>query len=110
MWFYHQQEDGMSSLDLMTLDVRCPACKGSGVFRGIAEPKGIGIVCRDCKGSGKQTFTYLPFTGLQTRDDVCFVRAERGDFHIPDPRGEIPYADFLAGTRPARVHAEYQDA
>lgn len=97
----------MSSLTLK-IEIQCRACSGSGVYRGIAEAPGIGIVCRDCKGSGKRTHEYVPFTGLTKRNDVEVVCAERGDFHIPDSTSGIPYAAFLQGKLP-EPRLEFQD-
>lgn len=43
----------------------CPACKGTGLYVGMAERDGAAVVCHDCKGTGCHRFRheYEVFTG-----------------------------------------------
>jgi len=36
----------------------CKSCKGSGIYVGMAERDGFGIVCHDCKGTGCYEFVH----------------------------------------------------
>lgn len=84
---------------MATVEAQCEPCMGTGVFRGFAEPPGLGLVCNRCNGSGKMELTYVPFTGRQQRDDVDFVaRADHG--FPPNLEGKIYYEEFLEGKMP----------
>lgn len=87
----------------MTLEYACNACRGSGVFRGMGEPPGYGVICWDCKGSGKRVFEYTPFTERVHRDDIKRIGHSGGSIRNTrtDPEQEgIPYEDWLAGKEP----------
>lgn len=103
----------MSSFVFKSLEIQCPTCEGTGIYRGIAEPKGVGKVCRDCKGTAKQTHRYVPFTGKIVRHDVTqVVAADEGILHTPyAEQGAVTYKEFLEGKLPtAAPHLEFQDA
>lgn len=40
------------------VDVKCPACKGTGLYVGMAERDGFAVVCYKCKGTGCYYFEY----------------------------------------------------
>jgi hypothetical protein len=48
-----------------TIKVMCPSCGGTGVYCGFAEPKGVGVVCVKCDGTGCADLSYEPFTKRQ---------------------------------------------
>lgn len=76
----------------------CFACGGSGVYP--EREKGIGVVCRECDGSGKRVIKYVPFKERTVRKGIKVVRwAKRNfsDFDEWKAGGEISYKDFLAG-------------
>lgn len=50
-----------------TILVSCPSCRGTGVYRGFAEPPGVGVVCLKCSGTGAASLTYEPFAGRAPR-------------------------------------------
>ena len=88
------------------IDVQCPACDGTGVYVGLAERHGAGVVCRQCKGTGCYRFTYEYeiFTGRKEHQDVKRVYECNPGFVIGDnPNmdltlldfGGIPYEDFI---------------
>lgn len=88
----------------MPISVECAKCRGTGVYRGFAEPEGVGVVCLECGGSGCKEIAYTPFSKRKTRNDVREVKRSRGTM-IPlgvGPVGEsIPYSAFLEGKMPS---------
>jgi len=85
---------------------KCKACKGTGVFIGMAEHAGAGIVCYDCKGTGSYDFvhTYDPFKKREVRENVKRVFetnpgisiGENSEIKLED-FGGIPYKDWVDG-------------
>jgi hypothetical protein len=74
--------------------MQCKDCKGTGVYRGISEPKKVGVICTDCKGTGNHIIVYTPFAERLQRDDVEIVR---NGF---DSKKTVTYEEFLAGKMP----------
>jgi len=89
--------------DQASVDIQCPSCGGSGVYRGFAEPEGVGVVCLDCNGTGKKALKYFPFTGRTRRTGIRIVRRSRGSL-LPTGLGptgpSVTYAEFLSGKMP----------
>jgi len=60
-----------------TIDIliECPACKGTGLYVGIAESDGVAVVCNQCKGKGSYRFhyEYNEFTGRKEMDNILRV-------------------------------------
>ena len=85
------------------IEAECVECRGTGIYRGFAEPAGIGVVCLHCRGTGAKMLTYKPFAGRRQRSDVQVVQLSRGLMVAPGvgPGGtSITYAEFLAGKMP----------
>jgi hypothetical protein len=84
------------------VEAECSSCRGTGIYRGFMEPKGVGVVCLKCGGTGKVVITYKPFNGRKTRDDVERVFLSKGPLIIEcGPGGKsISYMDFLVGKMP----------
>jgi hypothetical protein len=82
----------------------CGACDGTGIYHGFAEPKGVGVVCLKCDGTGCATIEYTPFTGRKTRNDITTVQRSRGSFVLScGPAGNsVSYNDFLNGKMPGK--------
>lgn len=73
----------------------CPACTGSGVYRGYQEPEGVANVCQVCKGRGGRIVRIYFFSGdLRERKGIEYVRDN------VDDRSRVTYKQFLAGWRP----------
>ncbi len=88
----------------ISVDAECGSCGGSGVYHGFAEPKGVGVVCLNCKGSGKASISYTPFTSRRRRDDIRTVRRSAGSFIATGvgPTGSsVSYEEFFEGKLPS---------
>lgn len=86
-----------------SVEAECGACGGTGVYCGFAEPKGIGVVCCQCDGSGKQVITYTPFTTRKRRTGVKTVQVSAGTFigtRVGLVGSSVTYEEFLAGKMP----------
>lgn len=85
------------------IETECSSCRGTGIYRGFAEPQGVGVVCLDCDGTGCRMMEYTPFTGLKRRDDVRTVQRSRGSLifaGVGPTGGSVSYEEFLNGKRP----------
>jgi hypothetical protein len=85
------------------VQAECRSCDGTGVYCGFAEPKGTGVVCLECRGSGCKTISYTPFAGRKRRQGVKTVSVSRGAFIATGvgAAGEsISYEEFLEGKMP----------
>lgn len=86
------------------VEAECSKCSGTGVYIGFTEPKGEGVVCLKCGGTGKETIKYIPFKERKIRDDVKIVRLSKGvslTNHADDSiGGAISYEDYLTGKMP----------
>jgi hypothetical protein len=86
------------------IEIQCPDCGGTGLYRGTFEPKGFAVVCRECNGTAKKVIEYTPFSGRMTRYDVKIVCWSKGMTTEARKASEgIPYKDFLAGKLPFRL-------
>jgi hypothetical protein len=89
--------------EIVTIEIECTACGGTGIYHGFAEPPGVGVICLGCNGTGKEKLKYTPFTGRKVRKGIKTVQRSRGNF-IPTgigPAGRsITYEQFLKGKMP----------
>ncbi len=89
----------------VTVRAECGACGGTGIYRGFAEPDGVGVVCLKCKGTGCEELTYTPFEARKRRNNVRSVRLSGGGFiatGIGPVGSSVSYEDFLAGRMPSK--------
>ncbi len=85
------------------VEAECSSCRGTGIYRGFAEPQGVGVVCLNCDGTGCRSIEYTPFTGLKRRDDVRTVQRSRGSLifaGVGPTGGSVTYEEFLRGKKP----------
>jgi hypothetical protein len=99
------------------VETECDSCDGTGIYRGMAEGDGVGVVCRKCNGTGKHIFKhhYTEFTGKKRRKDVERVylpsRFKLGlgviDFkdigEIDMDKQGVSYDEFCKGERPTYI-------
>lgn len=88
------------------VEAQCSACGGTGIYVGYEEPKGVGVVCLNCDGTGKHVIEYIPFTGRKSRKGIEFVQLSAGNFMLTGqgPIGKkISYKDFLKGKMPKEI-------
>jgi hypothetical protein len=81
----------------------CGSCSATGVYCGFAEPKGTGVVCLNCDGSGWVDIEYTPFSVLKRRKGVDTVKRSRGSFIVTGvgPVGDsVSYEEFFNGKKP----------
>jgi len=76
----------------MTVDMECRSCEGTGLYSGMAEPKGVAVLCHTCQGSGCEKLSYKPFTKRKPREDIVTVRRST--------ESTISYQRFQQGVMP----------
>ena len=85
-------------------DEQCKSCSGTGIYVGMAERDGAGVVCSDCKGAGcrHRRIEYDDFTGRVRRSDVVRVQRVNPGIVVDDSFdqfGGLPYDDWAAGAQ-----------
>lgn len=98
--------------------IECPACKGTGVYSGMAESKDIAVICYNCKGTGKYkyTYSYNEFTGRKLKKGIKRVYKKgtqyklglgkidfKGIGTIDMNKEGISYQEFLEGKMPGHI-------
>lgn len=86
---------------MATVKAECKSCSGTGVYKGFAEPEGVGVVCLQCSGTGCDEISYTPFTERKRRKGIRVVR--QGSFlatGVGPVGGEVSYEEFLNGRMP----------
>ena len=88
-------------------DCECPACNGTGIYVGFAERDGAGVVCRQCRGAGKQhkAIEYDDFEGRKKREKTERVYECNPGISIGKGSGRfclhywggMSYSDWLSG-------------
>lgn len=87
--------------------IECTHCKGTGLYKGMAEGGASAVVCFSCNGSGSvnESRIFFKFLGRKKRTDVKRVYHTAGGFGITD-------VDVVAGGRRVRFSeagASYED-
>lgn len=88
-----------------TVKAECRPCGGTGIYRGVAEPPGVGVVCLDCKGTGCKEITFTPFTERKRREGIKTVQLSRGGLlatGVGPVGGAVTYEQFLCGVMPGK--------
>lgn len=89
-------------------DQQCESCGGTGIYDGLAERDGSGVVCYRCKGTGKVhvVHEYNDFTGRKPVSGITLVLEANPGVVIgnnPDMSctlsdfGGMPYSDWDEG-------------
>ena len=100
------------------LKIECKSCGGTGVYQGIGEMDGAGVVCYSCNGTGCQNyvFDYEKFTKRKTTRKVkrvflsgygyCVgikpITLDSG-IYVDFSKEGVSYKDFLNGKQPQHI-------
>lgn len=84
---------------------QCQACKGTGLYVGIAERDGVAVVCHTCRGTGRvqRKHEYEEFTGRKEREGVERVLEVNPGIIVGKLDGTLEwaggmvYAEWLSG-------------
>jgi len=81
---------------VIEFDKICQSCDGTGIYVGLAERDGAGVVCYSCKGSGCVSvhIEYEPFLKRSPRDDVKHVYEVNPGICIGTGKGQYKLSDF----------------
>ena len=100
------------------LDIECKSCEGTGVYVGMCERGGSGVVCYQCDGTGcqKYSFKYTDFTKRKKCKNVKRVYIKGYGYCItPKPltlsngifvdfsKEGVSYQEFLDGEMPKHI-------
>ena len=89
--------------NVIEFDQKCKACKGTGVYVGMAERNGFAVQCYVCNGEGHHQvrIEYEDFEGLEIREGVERVVERNPGIILAgadlEQFGGIPYQDWLDG-------------
>ena len=102
----------------INLDIECRSCNGTGVYQGMGEYDGAGIVCYQCKGTGceKYYFKYNEFKERKINPKVnrvflsgygyCIgtkpITLSNGIF-VDFSKEGVQYKEFLNGKMPKHI-------
>jgi hypothetical protein len=83
-------------METFEVDEKCPSCKGTGLYVGMAERDGAAIKCYTCKGTGRHHFVhhYEPFVARAARRDIERVYEVNPGIGIGKGHGEYELSDF----------------
>jgi len=93
-------------MEKIELDIECKACNGTGIYVGVCERDGSGVVCHRCNGTGchHYEFEYVPFVTRHRRRGIKRVFSNNsgivigeGNGHKLEDFGGMPYKDWLMG-------------
>ena len=89
-------------------DEKCPSCKGTGVYVGMAEHDGAAVVCHTCKGTGCHHFEHIyeEFDGkkldvkikrvYEVNPGICIGVGNSAQYILED-FGGMPYSQWFNG-------------
>lgn len=101
------------------MEIECPACKGTGLYSGMGEGKGVAVICHKCNGTGAYmySYSYKEFAGRKLQKDIKRVylsgtgyRLGLGKINFSGGIGEIDmdkegvsYDEFLNDKMPQHI-------
>ena len=100
------------------MEIECPSCDGTGIYKGMAEVDGTGVICNSCKGTGAiiYSYSYKDFTGKRMRYDIkrvylngCGYKLGLGIINytnignIDMDKEGVSYSEFLDGKMPTHI-------
>lgn len=100
---------------LVKIEIECPSCSGTGLYSGFAEGAGCAVICHQCSGTGKSSYSYRPFTGRKLKKGILKVYRS-GCGYGSSATGEMfdlagcSYKQWQEGKRPApakRIYCPY---
>ena len=59
------------------MKVECASCKGTGLYSGFAEPKGVAVICNSCNGKGHGK-GFKEFKGRKRKRSIHTVWLDNG--------------------------------
>jgi hypothetical protein len=86
---------------MKSIKIECKACKGTGLYVGMAELDGAAVQCKECYGNGWTMYEYNEFTERKERKDVSWV-VEKDSGICISPKFEIggmSYSDWRSGRK-----------
>ena len=100
---------------IVEFDQKCKACKGSGLYVGMAERDGAAVICSTCKGTGKvhTIIKYDDFEGRETpseriervfKTNPGIIIGTGKGLKLSD-FGGMPFSDWADG-KPFPTHSE----
>lgn len=80
---------------MKSITIECPACRGTGLYRGFMEADGEAVICVRCSGSGAQELQYEEFTGRKHKNGVKKIRSGSGTLlDNPGKSAWVSYEEF----------------
>lgn len=95
--------------------IECPSCKGTGLYKGIAERNQCAVICHTCDGKGFTSYKYREFNGRKHKPNVTrifqnscgYVHSAVNQKGIKFEEGGCTYSEWLSGARPKPVKDLY---
>jgi len=92
----------MSEMKVIEFYQECKPCEGTGLYSGMGEGKDCGVVCHNCKGTGRYKFkhSYNEFTGRKPKDVKHVyetnpgISVGEGNGHLFRDFGGMPYEEW----------------
>ena len=105
-------------MEKIEMKIECPACNGTGLYKGMGEGEGTAVVCHQCNGSGAYmySYSYEDFTERKTKEGVDRVYLSGMGYRLGlgkidfkniglidmDKEG-VSYSDFKNGKMPQHI-------
>ena len=96
--------------------IYCRACKGTGLYIGMAERNGSAVVCHRCSGTGAEKITFEPFKGRKAKEGVKRVfstnpgnvlsaedETDREGNLLPFSKYGCTYEEWVEGAQPREL-------